>query len=174
MKEKHFNFDFVEKKVRSKTFGILTTLNTDNSPHSTGILYSVSPSEQEFVLYFITSLNYKKVRNIVRNPNVSLLIPFPHYWIRYAPSGTITITGKIDLVPITHEEVINTFRNKRVHKLVLKQALEAKDDYTFLKLCPDKKILCHGVGYNIMSMRKGHSKGGYSVVIPENKRCLIR
>jgi len=93
LNEKEFNFSFVEKQIRKKSFGVLTTINKNGTPHTTGILYGVSPTSSKFALYSLTSKNYKKVRNIKRDPRVSFLIPFPHYYIRFAPSSTVTFQG---------------------------------------------------------------------------------
>ncbi len=171
MKTKHFTFDFVEKKIRSKTFGVLTTLNDDGSPHTTGILFTVSPPEDQFAIYFLTSHTYKKVRNLTRKPHVSFLIPFPHYWIRFAPAGTITITGKIEFLSLENKNIVNIFHEKRILRLVITQAIkEKRDNFTFLKLIPNVKILCFGVGYSILELRKAHTEGAYSVLIPESRR----
>ena len=44
-------FEYVEKKIRKKTFGILSTVSPKNRAHSTGILYGVSSPEVPFCLY---------------------------------------------------------------------------------------------------------------------------
>jgi nitroimidazol reductase NimA-like FMN-containing flavoprotein (pyridoxamine 5'-phosphate oxidase superfamily) len=82
-----FTFDFIEEKVRKKSFGVLTTIDSKGRPHSTGIIYAVGPPEKPFALYSISGSQYAKVRNIKRNPNVSLVVTFPHYWIRFAPAS---------------------------------------------------------------------------------------
>ena len=52
MDKKEFTFEFVEKHVRKKSFGILTTIDRKGRPHSTGIVYGVSPPESKFSLLF--------------------------------------------------------------------------------------------------------------------------
>ncbi|MHA1966439.1 MAG: pyridoxamine 5'-phosphate oxidase family protein [Candidatus Hodarchaeales archaeon] len=174
MKKQEFSFSFIEKKVRSKTFGILTTLNGNGTPHSTGILYGVSPPSSKFFLYFLTAKKYKKVRNIRNNPYISFIIPFPHYYIRFVPSGTVTFNGKVSLLPPTEikgsSEIKSIFSRKRVLKLILKE-IETQDTdlLTFGKIVPHSKVLCHSVGYNILKLRKGHKQGGYSVLIPPER-----
>jgi general stress protein 26 len=170
VKRNDFTFSFIEKKIRSKTFGILTTINKDGTPHSTGMLFGVSPPSSKFALNFFTSLKYKKVRNIKRNPNVSLIIPFPHYYIRFAPSGTVTFNGKAKLSSINDNNVKNTFAKKRVLRLVLKEIEnQGGESFTFIQLIPNPKVLCFGIGFNVFKLRRGHKQGGYSVRIP-NKR----
>ncbi|MFX0182219.1 MAG: pyridoxamine 5'-phosphate oxidase family protein [Candidatus Hodarchaeota archaeon] len=105
MKKRQISFTYIEKKINTKTSGVLTTINQDWTPHSTGILYGVSPPSKKSNLYFFTSKRYKKVRNIMRNPQVSLLIPFPHHFIRFAPSGTVTFNGQVSLVSTDDSQI---------------------------------------------------------------------
>ena len=94
-----FTFDFVEEEVRKKTFGVLTTIDKKGRPHSTGIIYAVGNPEKPFALYSIVGANYAKVKNIKRNPNVSLVITFPHYWIRFAPASYAMFRGTAEVLP---------------------------------------------------------------------------
>ncbi len=170
MNKHNISFSFVEKQVRKKTFGILTTLNKNGTPHTTGILYGVSSPAKEFVLYSLTSKKYKKVRNIKRNPNISFLIPFPHYYIRFAPASTVTFQGIIDFIPVDDLEFLEIFSKKRILRLIVKQIQKGDhDNMTFLRIKPNAKVLCHGLGINVFKMRKGHAQGGYSVTIPEDR-----
>ncbi|MHA1717374.1 MAG: pyridoxamine 5'-phosphate oxidase family protein, partial [Promethearchaeota archaeon] len=77
------NFKQVVERLRKKTFGILTTISKDGHPHSTGILYGVSPPGSKFSIYVLTRKSYRKVKNIESNPKVSFVIPFPHYILRF-------------------------------------------------------------------------------------------
>lgn len=168
MKKQHFSFSFVEKMIRKKTFGILTTINKDGTPHTTGILYGVSPPSCNFVLYLLTSKKYQKVRNLERNPNVSFLIPFPHYYIRFAPSSTVTLTGKADFITAGVSEIHEIFTKKRVLKLLIRELQQGdQESMTFIRIKP--KVLCYGLGYNVFKLRKGHTQGGYSVLIPQDR-----
>ena len=96
---KELSFDFVEKEVRKKSFGVLTTIDSKGRPHSTGIIYAVGPQEKPFALYSISGSQYAKVRNIKRNPNVSLVVTFPHYWVRFAPASYVMFRGMAEILP---------------------------------------------------------------------------
>ena len=76
MTEYEFDFHFIKNEIRKKTFGIITTLNKDGSPHTSGILYGVSNQDEKFALYLLTYKKNKKVRNIQRNPKVSFIYLF--------------------------------------------------------------------------------------------------
>ncbi|MFX0086541.1 MAG: pyridoxamine 5'-phosphate oxidase family protein [Candidatus Hodarchaeota archaeon] len=162
-----FNFSFVEKQIRKKTFGVLTTLNKDGTPHTTGILYGVSAPSAKFALYSLTSKSYKKVRNIKQNPKVSFLILFPHYYIRFAPSSTVTFQGEADFISVDDKGIQEIFSKKRILRFVIREIQHGEhENLTFIKIKPNPKVLCHGLGYNVFKLRKAHRQGGYSVRIP--------
>ena len=106
-------FDFVEKKIRQSNFGILGTV----SP--TGILYGVSPLEFKFSLYLITLKDYVKVRNIMNNPYISFVIPFPHYYLRFIPSSCVYFQGTAKNVSFDSSEPQKAFNHKRILKMML-------------------------------------------------------
>jgi nitroimidazol reductase NimA-like FMN-containing flavoprotein (pyridoxamine 5'-phosphate oxidase superfamily) len=101
MAKDRFSFDSVEKAVRTKTFGVLTTIDAKGRPHSTGIIYGVSPPTSPFALYILVGENYAKVRNIKRNPSVSLVVTFPHYYVRFAPASYAMFRGTAEIVPFS-------------------------------------------------------------------------
>ena len=170
MSKNQFTFSFVEKQIRKKTFGVLTTINKDGTPHTTGILYGVSPPSSKFALYFLTSIKYKKIRNIKQNPNISFLIPFPHYYIRFAPSATVTLLGKADLITLEEDMIQDIFSKKRILRLIIKKMKEEKpESITFVRIKPKPKVLCHSLGFNIFKLRGSHTQAGYSVMIPQER-----
>jgi nitroimidazol reductase NimA-like FMN-containing flavoprotein (pyridoxamine 5'-phosphate oxidase superfamily) len=170
LNENQFDFSFVEKQIRKKTFGVLTTVNKDGTPHTTGILYGISPPSSKFALYSLTSKSYKKVRNLTQNPEVSFLIPFPHYYIRFAPSSTVTFQGIAEFISVENAGIQDTFSKKRALRLILKEIESGEqENMTFIKIKPHPKVLCHGLGFNVFKLRKGHVKGGYSVRIPGDR-----
>jgi len=153
------------------TFGILSTLNKDGSPHSTGVLYAVSSPDSDFALYIVTSRKYKKTKNISNDPKVSFVIPFPHHFLRFVPSSTVTFYGEVEILPFEkHEELLLIFTEKRILRMITMHLTdEEKKDYVFLKIKPSPKIHCYGLGYSLFKLRGSHSEGGYSVIIPEDR-----
>ncbi|MHA1378287.1 MAG: pyridoxamine 5'-phosphate oxidase family protein [Candidatus Helarchaeota archaeon] len=171
MQKKDFNFDFIEKQIRKKTFGILSTVSPKGRSQSSGILYGVAPPNSKFSIYLLTSKNYKKVENIENNPHVSFVVPFPHYWLRFAPSSTIYFQGTAELVPIDAPEPRLAFGKKKILKGNLEQikTLSSEEEPVFIKIKPNRKIFCYGLGVSLLKMAKEHNVGGYSVNIPENR-----
>ncbi len=88
----------------------------------------------------------------------------------FVPSGTVTINGTAKILPIENEEILDIFSKKRILRLITSHLTpEEKKEVVFLKIKPDPKILCYGVGISIMKLRGGHTEGGYSVIIPEER-----
>jgi len=57
-------FAYVEKLLRTKNFGVLTTITPVGKPHSVGVVYAVSPPSEPFCIYLMSRVALKKARNI--------------------------------------------------------------------------------------------------------------
>jgi general stress protein 26 len=171
MPKKKFDFPFIEKQIRSKTFGILNTINPNNSPQSSGILFGVSKPGDPFCIYLKTFKTFRKTKNIQSNPNVTFVIPVPHHILRFIPSSTIMIKGQAELVSTDSEEVIEAFNEKRILRMILQDLNdpEVKKKTTFIRIKPKPKILCYGVGFNVIQLGRAHTSVSYSVKIPEER-----
>ena len=170
MKKQSFSFDLIEREVMKKTFGVLNTINDDGSPHTTGVLYGVSPQSSKFALYIVTSKKYKKIKNIQNNPQVSFTIIFPHHWLRFVPANTVTFNGIAEVIDFYSEGVLDIFLQKRILRMITKNlSPKEKEEYVFIKIKPLPKVLCYGLGYNIFKLRSSHAEGGYSVTIPQER-----
>jgi nitroimidazol reductase NimA-like FMN-containing flavoprotein (pyridoxamine 5'-phosphate oxidase superfamily) len=158
-------FELVEDYLRKKDFGILGTVSNDGRPHSTGILYAVSPPGEKFYLYVITGKNYKKTKNILKNPNVSIVIPFPHHILRFVPAPCIQFQAKAEIVERTDEGIRVCFQRNRILRKTLKQAYE-DENIVFLKIIPDKTIFGHGIGMSMYELRKDETRGSFKTIVP--------
>ncbi len=167
------DFEFVEQEIRKKTFGILSTIDQNGKSHSTGIIYSVSLPESKFSLYILTENNYKKVQNIKNNNSVSFVIPFPHHLLRFVPSSCIQFQGTAEVIPFTDINAQRVFLNgPKILRLNIEQANKlASDKQTavFVKIIPNSKLFCYGLGYSLMTLRKNIEAGSYYVIIPPER-----
>ena len=163
-------FDFVEGEVRKKTFGVLTTVDGGNRPHSTGILYGVAPPSSPFALYFLTLEHYVKVRNVRENPQVSLVVPFPHRILSFIPAPCATFRGAADVVPFDDPDARWAFQQRRI--LRDNVAWLADIEPVFIKLKPEPVVQCHGLGIGLREMRSEHTAGGYKARIPTGRLAL--
>jgi len=171
MTTSNFNFDFVEKQVRKKTFGVISTIDSKDRPHSTGIIYAVGPPESQFALYIVVGAKYAKVRNIKQNPNVSFVVTFPHYWIRFAPASYVMFRGTAEIVPFDDPDAQWAMSQTRIGRMNLQtEAEDSGKEFVFIKITPEPTVFCYGLGHGLMEMRKDPSNLGYKVTIPEERR----
>ncbi|MFX1367951.1 MAG: pyridoxamine 5'-phosphate oxidase family protein [Promethearchaeota archaeon] len=169
MPKERFSFDFLEKEIRKKTFGVLTTIDPKGRPHSTGILYGVSPPASKFCFYIVTGKKYAKTRNIKRNPNVSLVVTFPHYYIRFAPASYAMFRGTAKILPFDTKEGRWAFQQKRILRMAENTDPEELADAVFIKLNPEPVVFCFGIGFGLMELRSSHTTGDYKVIIPPER-----
>ena len=165
------SFVFVEKEVRKKSFGVLTTIDSKGRPHSTGIIYAVGPPEKPFALYSISDSQYAKVRNIKRNPNVSLVVTFPHYWIRFAPASYTMFRGTAEILPDSSVDGRWAMSQSRIGRMNLQtDADDLGVEFVYIKLIPEPTVFCYGLGYGLMELRGNHVEASYKVTIPDDRR----
>ncbi len=157
-------FAYVEAALRKKTFGVLTTLDGKGRPHSTGILYGVSPPGSPFAFFFLTLERYLKVRNVRANPPGTLVVPFPHRILSFIPAPCVTIRGRAEVVPFSDPDARWGFEQRRILRDNVAWLTDAEP--VFLKLTPEPTVLCHGVGIGLFEMRRKHTAGGYKAHIP--------
>lgn len=172
-----FTFDYVEKQLRKKTFGILTTVAPEGRPHSVGVVYAMAPQSQQqfFCLYLITRPVLKKARNIRNNPNVSFVVPFPHYLFSSIPPRCIQFQGKAELLPISDDSIaLKAFQSSIVLKRSMQHSLRLGESI-FIRVVPDKKIFCFGIGANLLKFlipSQNKNLGNFYVTVPENRRMV--
>ncbi len=153
------DYEIIYKYLRKKDFGIITTLNENGNPHTTGVLYGISDIENDLKFYIISGKKYHKIKNIQRNPNISFVIPFPHYIMRFVPSSMIQIDGLaklIDYDKIKHEQF---FLRTRALKTNINFVDNDPDNAIIIEITPNNKIRGHGLGIGMMDLRKNHARG---------------
>jgi hypothetical protein len=169
-----FTFDFLESKLRTKTYGILGTNAPDGRPHSVGVVYAMPPAGMPFCLYLITRPVLKKARNIQTNPNVSFVVPFPHYLFRMLPPASIQFQGKAEFIPIDDRVAIEAFQRSIVLRRSLEHSLNLGQS-TFIRIIPDSKIFSFGIDASIwryLMRSKNKSLGNYYVLVPQNQHFV--
>ncbi|MFX0116515.1 MAG: pyridoxamine 5'-phosphate oxidase family protein, partial [Candidatus Hodarchaeota archaeon] len=110
---KYPTFEFIEKQLRKKGFCIFSSVSPKGRSHSAGIIYGVSPPGTEFAFYILTGNYSRKARNVKSNPNVSVVVPFPHYYLRMVPQWVVQFQGKGEIVPFEDSGAQETFRQKK-------------------------------------------------------------
>lgn len=167
-----FGFDYVEQKLRSKTFGILGTSSKDGRPHSAAVVYAVSPRDSLFGLYLITRPVLKKARNIAQNPSVSFAVPFPHYILRPLPPACIQFQGRAEFVPIDDPIALRAFQRSIVLRRSLRHSLSLGKS-TFIKIIPNKRIFSFAIAATVwqyLTQSGNKALGNNYVLIPEARQ----
>jgi nitroimidazol reductase NimA-like FMN-containing flavoprotein (pyridoxamine 5'-phosphate oxidase superfamily) len=168
MSGKRITFETVETEVRKKSFGVLTTIDSKERPHSTGIIYAVGRPESSFALYCIVGETYAKVRNIRQNPNVSLVVTFPHYWIRMVPASYAMFRGTAEILPDNDSDGRWAMSQSRIGRMNLQT--DTDEELVYIKMTPEPTVFCYGVGIGLMELRRHHESAMYKVTIPEDRR----
>ncbi len=161
-----FSFAYVEKQLRRKKFGILSTVTPEGRAHSAGVAYGVSPLGSPFCLYLISRPSLKKARNIKTNPNVSFTVPFPHYFLRVVPPACIEFQGKAEILPIINPVARQVYNSAIVLRRSLEHDLKIGESI-FIKIVPAKKIFSWGLGANIWQLLR-NPPNTYYVITPDD------
>ena len=172
-KDAPFTFAYIEKLLRRKNFGVLTTITPEGKPHSVGVVYAVSPPSQPFSIYLITRLVLKKARNIHNNPNVSFVVPFPHYVFRTVPPACIQFQGKAELISIDNSIAMKAFQSSIVLRRSMIHSIDLGDESTFIRIVPDDKIFSFGIGARIWQFllrSQNKNLGNFYVTVNEYRR----
>ena len=114
------NFDLVEREIRKRRFGVLSTVSQDGRSHSVGVLYGISTRDQPFVLYVTTDRRSKKARNITRNENVSFAIPLQRRILRFLPPNCVQFQAIAELIASDDEDANSAFSRSLVLRETLK------------------------------------------------------
>ena len=163
-------FNRIERELRKKTFGILSTVDPKGRPHATGLIFAVSSPEDSFAIYMITQRKSAKVRYIKNNPNVSLLVTFPHYYLKFIPDSTIMFRGIAELTSTEDEEAQRAFAQKKLTRMNLELDPEVLKDSVVIRIKPKSTVYCYGIGIGLNQLRKDPTAARYKVVIPQNRR----
>ena len=159
------SFEYVEARVRKKTFGILRTIDQRGRPHSTSVLYGVSPPTTALSLYVATLEHYAKVRYIRANPVVNLIVTFPHRILSFVPANCVTFRGKAVIAPVTDSSGVWAFQQRRILRDNLDWVAEQTDP-VFIRIDPESNVLCYGLGIPLNRIRRDHVGGRFKVRIP--------
>jgi hypothetical protein len=167
----HPDFAYIEKKVRKKIFGVISTIDSKNRPHSTGIVFAIPPPEYPFAIYMFTCKKTAKVRNILRNPATSFVVTFPHYYLRFAPTFYAMFRGTSDILPIEDGVFQLAFSQKIVTRKALKEDFLEIRDNCVIRLVPEPTVFCFGLGINPLKLIRNPGVANYKVIIPVERLC---
>ena len=167
---RQLSFDSVEREIRDRSFGVLSTISVDHRPHSTGVLYGVSSRDRPFALYVTTNRDNKKARNIGRNPNVSFTIPIPRRLLRFLPPHCVQFQGTAQIISFDDQDARNAFSQS----VVLREGLKLEGKHvgpkaTFIRIRPDQTIHTYGLGLSFLELLRNIRNATSRVEIPSSR-----
>ncbi len=138
----------VRKIMKNNMWLVLSTANEKGNPQSSVIVYESDGNS----FYFVTGKNTLKAKNMRKNNNVSVTIPFRinllHKLIP-APPAELHFKAKAQFLERESEEVQTMLA--RILKYEEKSGV--KTETVYVKLTPGKKIATHGVGIKLWQLR---------------------
>ena len=138
----------VRKIMKKNMWLVLSTANEKGNPQSSVIVYASDGN----ALYFTTGKNTLKARNMRKNNNVSVTIPFRMNLLHKlipAPPAELHFKAKAQFLDRESEEVQTILA--RILKYEEKAGIKAETVY--IKLTPSSKIATHGVGIKLLQLR---------------------
>ncbi len=138
----------VREVMKKNMWLVLSTTNEKGNPQSSVIVYKSDGN----AIYFTTGVNTLKARNIRRNNNVSVTIPFKMNLLHKlipAPPAELHFKAKAQFLERESEEVQTMLA--RILKYEEKSGISS--DTVYIKLTPAKKIATYGVGIKLMQLR---------------------
>ncbi len=165
------NFQQLERELRRKHFGILSTVTADNRSHSTGVLYGVSPVKRPLAVYITTRSGNRKIRNIRANPNVSFVVPLPHRVLGFVPPSCIQFQGTAEVREFSDGEAVETFRSSRFLRMILRVESEiaSHEAACFIRITPDPVLFTYGLGVPVWRLRGRAGQAASRVSIPPER-----
>jgi len=161
------SFDFAEKEIRRRSFGVLSTVSHDGRPHSVGVLYGVSSRDKPLAFYVTTNRESKKARNIACNPNVSFTIPLPRRFLTFMSPNCVQFQGTAHIIPFEDENAAAAFDGS----LVLRESLKLERKHVqrkaiFIRIRPDPVIFTYGLGLSPLGLVRNIASAISRVEIP--------
>ena len=140
--------DVVWKALAKASFAVVSHVNSDGEPRSSGIVYGVVDRH----LYVAVAADGWKARQIATGQEVAVTVPVRRGGILSLlvpiPPATITFEARAIVHPAGSLEV--TSLSKELAKLVPE---ERKAGSCIIELVPEGRFLTYGIGVSLMDMR---------------------
>lgn len=147
----------VRKIIKKNMWLVLSTVGKEEQPHSSIIMYQ----SDGYDIYFETSENSLKARNIRDNNKISVTIPFrKNFFHKIIPAPPAELHFKAIAEFISKDDE----KAREIMKKILKYEEQAgvQDGSVWIKIVPSNIISTFGVGVKLLDMRN-----------PEKARNLV-
>lgn len=173
-KNRKIAFALVERELRKRSFGVVSTVSRKGRSQSTGVCYAVSAPHEHFAIYVMSEPTTRKARNLASNPNVSFVVPLLRRVLTMVPPACIQFRGKAELLSSDDREAIRAFQSSYLLRMLLNQSreLETSGEHStcFIRITPDPVIQTYGVGMSILELRRHIAEASAQVAIPQQLR----
>jgi uncharacterized protein YhbP (UPF0306 family) len=147
------DFAGVERALRQRTFGTLSTLTDRGTPHATGVVYAVSAREEPLALYVTTRTTTRKARNISDRREVAFVVPVPHRLIPLFPPRAIQFLATASVVPADDEGANRAFASSWFLRRILsteRRIVSEGGDLCFIRIRPEGRLFTYGMGMSVL------------------------
>lgn len=139
----------VRDTIKKNRWLTLSTSSPKGIPQSSLVVYA----SDGYTIYILTGKDTFKVRNILKNPRVSVTIPFYksfiHRMIGVAPPAAITFRARAETLGFETGEAADFY--KKALKYEVPENLV--EDSLWIRLTPGNSATCLGVGVGLLEMR---------------------
>lgn len=167
------DFDSVERALRRRTFGTLSTLTERGAPHATGVVYAVSAAGEPLALYVTTRTTTRKVRNLRRRPEVAFVVPVPHRFLPVFPPRAIQFLGTATVVADDDAGANRAFESSWFLRRILateRRIVAEGGDLCFIRICPNGTLFTYAMGMSVWSNLRQPRGAIGRVTIPEGRQ----
>jgi len=139
----------VRDTIRKNRWLTLSTASPKGAPQGSVVVYA----SDGYAIYVLTGRSTAKIRNIARNPRVSVTIPFYksliHRLITVAPPAAITFRATAEIIDFEDLEANEFYEGT----LGFKVPEDVTGDAVWLRLTPGGSATCFGVGIRLWELR---------------------
>jgi general stress protein 26 len=146
----------VLRAIDRGSFCTLATASAANRPHASGVLYSAVDG----VLWFATSEDSVKARNVRANPRVAVCIPVRKYPV--GPPFNVQLQGSAELVAMDDPAVAALLSGRRLKNITSHGELD-EPDTCFLRVTPGRRAHSYGLGVPLRTILRDPIHGSRGV-----------
>jgi len=171
-------FDRVLAELRNHHFAVLSTVDEDGTPHAAGVTCGTAYAGRDLVLYVMTRRHLRKARDIVRRPQVALVVPVERRFLRFLPPATIQLHGRAEILDWTDGAGTDVFRGfwlgRRILTAYRASHRRGETRICFLKIAVDPVITTYMVGFSAWELRRRMERGAGRVLVPTEQEPPVR
>lgn len=150
----------VRRRIERRSFAVLATTSPAGFPHAAGVVYEAVDAH----LYVHTLRSSRKVRNIVANPRVAIVVPDRR--LPVGPPFTVQFQATADVLDMDDPAVTQLLGAGRLRSISGHGALDEPDG-CFVRITPAHRLHSYGIGVSALAVaRDPLHVGARSVELP--------